>query len=88
MEPGTQHFDAIAYTTRAEGWGADIYHFGRNAICTGYSPFGTVRPDYRVNREYNEKAREVYNSDIETTEKRAKYDELIAQYIAEAIAKK
>ena len=30
----------IAYTTRAEGWGADIYDFGNTAIVTGYAPFG------------------------------------------------
>ena len=34
--------DPIAYTTRVEGWGADVYAFGDTAIVTGYAPFGNI----------------------------------------------
>ena len=52
----------IAYTTRAEGWGADVYQFGSTAIVTGYAPFGDVRPSYDLNKKYDDMARDIVNS--------------------------
>ena len=47
----------IAYTSRREGWAADIYDMGGNvAIVTGYAPFGNVRPGYDICRKYEKQA--------------------------------
>lgn len=47
----------MAYTTRVEGWASDVYVFNGVAISTGYAPFGKVKPDYTIQRRYNEAAR-------------------------------
>lgn len=45
-----------AYTTRQEGWGADIYHVNIDiAIATGYAPFGNVKPKYDTLRKYEKR---------------------------------
>lgn len=75
----------IAYTTRSEGWGADIYQFGSTAIATGYAPFGDIRPSYELNKKYDDLAREItadYHTPYE--EQKAKLDALIQEYIKEA----
>jgi len=78
---------ARAYTTRPEGWAADVYEVGETgiAIATGYAPFGNVRPSYGVNKKYNDLAREI-TSDYHTPweEQKAKLDALIKEYIKEA----
>lgn len=54
--------DPIAYTTRREGWAADIYHVNNNtAIVTGYSAFGTIQPGYDIYSKYDNKARAILN---------------------------
>ena len=77
----------IAYTTRAEGWGADVYQFGSTAIVTGYAPFGNVRPSYEVNKKYDDMAREIVNAwNGETfADKKAKLDLLIKDYLMEVL---
>lgn len=57
----------IAYTTRREGWGADIYDMGGGvAIVTGYAPFGNVRPSYELREKYEKQAEQIrYNSNYE-----------------------
>ena len=77
----------IAYTTRVEGWGADIYAFGNTAIVTGYAPFGNVRPDYEVNQRYEEKAREATEGIYNWQEKKAILSGLIEEYIQEVTTK-
>lgn len=74
----------IAYTTRAEGWGADIYGFGNTAIVTGYAPFGNIRPGYELCQKY-EKAAEKFRYDYELTypERKEQLKELIKQFIKE-----
>lgn len=53
----------IAYTTRAEGWGCDIYELAPGvALSTGYAPFGNVRADYELCREYEKRARAAINA--------------------------
>jgi hypothetical protein len=54
--------DPIAYTTRAEGWGADVYQVGSVAIVTGYAPFGNIRPDYDLVRKYDREAEAICSS--------------------------
>lgn len=45
-----------AYTTRAEGWAADIYSIGTTAIATGYAPFGNIKASYDLCQKYEKKA--------------------------------
>ena len=73
----------IAYTTRAEGWGADIYAFGNTAIATGYAPFGSIRPCYEVNQRYEEKATKATEGVYNWQEKKTILAELIEEYIKE-----
>ena len=77
----------IAYTTRSEGWGADIYQFGSTAIVTGYAPFGNVRPSYEVNKKYDDMAMEIVNAwGAEAyQDKKAKLDALIQDYLMEVL---
>lgn len=73
-----------AYTTRQEGWAADIYDFGNTAIVTGYAPFGNVRPDYETVKKYDNKAEEIrayYNFDYEKCKSRLR--SLIREFIEE-----
>ena len=92
--------DPAAYTTRTEGWGADIYDFGNVAIVTGYAPFGNFRPDYDMVHRYDkaaEKACEVcramylpsgtglYEWETYRSACKAKCDELIEKFIAKCL---
>ena len=50
----------IAYTTRIEGWGADIYDIGDGiAIATGYAPFGSAKIDYGIIRDIEQRAHKI-----------------------------
>lgn len=73
----------IAYTTRIEGWGADIYGFGNTAIVTGYAPFGNIRPGYEVNQRYEERATKAMEGIYNWQEKKAILAGLIEEYIKE-----
>lgn len=75
----------IAYTTRAEGWGADIYAFGNTAISTGYAPFGNIRPDYETNQRYEQRAAETTDGIYNWQEKKSLLDELIKEYLREVL---
>ena len=47
------YMSPVAYTTRTEGWAADIYEMGPDTvIVTGYAPFGNYRPDYDLTARY------------------------------------
>lgn len=73
-----------AYTTRSEGWGADIYSFGDTAIVTGYAPFGNISPDYETQKKYDNQAEKiVLDYSIEWKEKKSKLSDLIEQFITE-----
>jgi hypothetical protein len=49
-----------AYTAGAYGWNADIYPITSGvAICTGYRPFGNVKPDWETVSRYEKRAREM-----------------------------
>lgn len=71
-----------AYTTRREGWGADIYQFENTAIVTGYAPFGNIRPDYETCQKYEKKAGEIpYTLSYE--ERKEALNQLISEFIEE-----
>lgn len=73
----------IAYTTRIEGWGADIYGFGNTAIATGYAPFGNIRPGHEVNQRYEQRAMKATEGIYNWQEKKAILAGLIEEYIQE-----
>lgn len=76
----------IAYTTRAEGWGADIYAFGDVAIVTGYAPFGGIRPTHETNQRYEKRAREITTGTTHSwQEKKTMLAKLIDEYIEEVL---
>jgi hypothetical protein len=77
----------IAYTTRAEGWGADIYAFGNTAIVTGYAPFGNIRPAYEINQRYEQRAMKAPEGICKWEEKKAILAGLIEEYIKEVTQK-
>lgn len=48
------------YTAGVYGWNADIYSIAPGiAICTGYRPFGNVKPDRETVSRYEKRAREM-----------------------------
>lgn len=75
----------IAYTTRREGWGCDIYEITPStAIATGYAPFGNIRPKYEIKRAYEEKARTIlydYSKPFET--RRDELRNLLNEFVKE-----
>lgn len=74
----------IAYTTRPEGWGADIYQFGNTNIVTGYAPFGNIRPGYDLNKKYNDQAMTIRtNYSMSWEEQKRQLEKLIEEYIRE-----
>lgn len=77
-----------AYTTRKDGWGADIYDFGNTVIVTGYAPFETIRADYDTTKRYDEAAREVQqNNSIPYSEMTKNLEALTKQFIREVKGK-
>lgn len=73
-----------AYTSRREGWAADIYDFGNTAIVTGYAPFGNIRPGYDLCQKYETAAEKIRcNYELSWTERKAKLQELIKVFIEE-----
>lgn len=71
---GLQHLlyyqNPIAYTCGVYGWYADIYNINGVIICTGYCPFGNIRADYNLTKEYDEKARQITNDRNKSYEQR------------------
>jgi hypothetical protein len=79
--------DPIAYTTRSEGWAADIYDVNGTAIVTGYAPFGNIRPGYEANKSYNDKAYAIRCLDTPWQDQRDQIDALLGEYVKEALQK-
>lgn len=74
----------FAYSTRAEGWACDYYDVDDVLICTGYAPMRSKRTtsNYEILREYDEKARKIFDNYDLTYEKRKKQIEaLLHEYI-------
>ena len=76
--------DRIGYTTRREGWGANIYNINGIAIVTGYAPFGNVKPSYELCQKYNSLAHEVCVNEWDCTKARKILWKLLHEFIAEA----
>ena len=73
-----------AYTSGTYGWNADIYFIENIAICTGYRPFGTIKPTYDIISKYDKEAERIlYNHNIDYETKREKIDALLKEFIRE-----
>ena len=80
--------DPVYYITRTEGWAADVYRIGRDAvIVTGYAPFGNINPAYDLQRKYEAAARRVIGEGlhINTIEKQSKLETLRADFVKECM---
>ena len=75
----------IAYTSRREGWAADIYDMGGGvAIVTGYAPFGNARPGYDICRKYEKQAEKIrYNYDLSYDRQRDMLKSLAKEFVKE-----
>lgn len=75
----------LAYTTRREGWAADIYEISNNTvIVTGYSTFGNINPEYELLLKYDKKAEKIRrNYDIELEERKQQVNNLLNEFIKE-----
>ena len=86
-----QYHNPEAYTTRSEGWGADVYDmdrygYGGVAIVTGYAPFGNNRLPYNKLKEYDNEAKSIIqNYNMEYPEKREAIRKLVQAFITEVL---
>lgn len=70
MQDLLRYKNPVAYTCGVYGWNADIYDMGAGtAIVTGYRPFGNVKMDYSIVREYEKTAGDIPYSDDMREEK-------------------
>ena len=82
------HEHEIAYTTRVEGWGSDIYQFGSVAISTGYAPFGNVTPSYEINKKYDDMAQKMLPEYYNDLNNALIFSDIINKYIEEVTGEK
>lgn len=76
------------YLTRTEGWAADVYMVGNDAvIVTGYAPIGNVTPSYELQRKYEMSARRVIGDGlhINTIEKQSRLETLREDFVRECL---
>ena len=78
-----KHENEQFYTTRAEGWGADIYSFGAVAIVTGYAPFGNVSPSWDVTNSYEKRAIAIASSNLSYENKKIETKKLLNEFLAD-----
>jgi len=71
------------YTTRSEGWGADVYSVGDTAIVTGYAPFGNIVPSYDLLKIYDDGALKIQSENIPYDDMRARVAYLLRDFIAQ-----
>lgn len=83
------HENAIAYSTRAEGWACDYYDVDGVLISTGYAPLTekNAKDDYTLIKEYNEKARQINgNYNLSYDEQKAQVKALLSEFVKEMTA--
>ena len=77
--------EPIYYNCGVYGWNYDGYHINNNVlITTGYRPIGNLGA-IGIVCKYNEKARKIYNSDLEYNKKINKINKLLDKFINEVI---
>ena len=76
--------DPTAYTAGVYGWNADIYPIASGvAICTGYRPFGNVKPDRETVSRYEKRAREMRRDLWNAEELAARLHNLQMEFVRE-----
>jgi hypothetical protein len=83
------HENAIAYSTRTEGWACDYYDIDGVLISTGYSPLTekNAKDNYTLTREYNEKARDINsNYGLSYEDQKAQTKALLSEFVKEMTA--
>ena len=78
-----KHENEQFYTTRVEGWGADIYSFGSIAIVTGYAPFGNVSPSWEIIDSYEKRAIAIDSSNLSYENKKIETKKLLDEFLAD-----
>lgn len=71
------------YTTRPEGWGADVYSMDSTAIVTGYKPFGNVKPSSDFVKAFDNKAYEIQSENVSYESKRERVTSLLEDFLAQ-----
>lgn len=76
--------DPAAYTAGVYGWNADIYPIASGVtICTGYRPFGNIKPDWETVKRYEKRAHEMRRDLWDAKELAAHLHSLQAEFIRE-----
>lgn len=76
----------IAYTCGVYGWNADVYEIDSSTvICTGYRPFGKIRPSYELTRNYDRLAEKIVYASGEYSEKKRQLDNLLSDFIGDVM---
>lgn len=75
------------YTTRTEGWGADIYEINNTTcITTGYTPFGNIEIERNIIKKYEDKARKICcDYSLSWEQQTKKLNKLFDKFIKEVI---
>ncbi len=80
--------DPSFYTTRSEGWGADVYSVGDTAIVTGYAPFGNIVPSYDFIKAFDDKALAIQSENIPYEDMRARVSSLLEEFLSQVTARR
>ena len=76
----------IAYTANQYGWASDIYDIDGVAISTGYSPFGNIKSNYELVKEFDDEAKIiVYDYDMFYEAKRKAVRKILNKFIKTAL---
>ena len=72
----------FAYSAGVDRSSCDYYQFDNVIISTGYNPIGE-KPDYKLMKKYEEKAKKICLSSPSHDENRKKLEKLIKKFILE-----
>lgn len=74
------------YISGIYGWNADIYLISFDvAICSGYRPFGNIKPKREITNKYEEKAKKIINTEISPEKAKKQVNYLLNKFIKEII---
>jgi hypothetical protein len=78
--------NAVAYSTRAEGWACDYYEVDNVVISTGYAPIKSknVICDYELIKKYEDRARKLEsNYGLSYKQRKSRVNNLLKRFIEE-----
>ena len=73
-----KHRNRMGYTAGVYGWNADIYGFVNTAIVTGYRPFGNIKVNREIVKDYEQRAERIYKENCGSWED---LEELLLDFI-------